>query len=98
MYSHIAAAKDCILRVTEYIKEIDYFFGKIKKKKTDTMIQVFRSIIDEFPVFDLLGGDPIDLINKFFGVTNSSITTSVTLTSSLGSRIKSANSSKQRRD
>ncbi|RHZ65927.1 hypothetical protein Glove_310g26 [Diversispora epigaea] len=55
-------------------------------------------IIGEFPVFDLLGGDPIDLIKKFAGATTSYITTPVTLTSSLGSKIKSTNSSKQRRD
>ncbi|RHZ65930.1 hypothetical protein Glove_310g22 [Diversispora epigaea] len=79
------------------LNEIHYFFGKITPE-TDTMIQVFRSIIGEFPVFDLLGGDPIDLIKKFVGATISSIATSVTLTSSLGSKIKSTNSSKQRRD
>ncbi|RHZ61857.1 hypothetical protein Glove_345g11 [Diversispora epigaea] len=76
-------------------KEINYFFGKITQS-TDTMVQIFRSIIGEFPVFDLLGGDPIDLINKFVRATTLSITTSVTLTSSLGSR--STNSSKQRSD
>ncbi|RHZ60871.1 hypothetical protein Glove_350g50 [Diversispora epigaea] len=74
-------------------KEIFYFFGKITQE-TDTMIQVFRSIIGEFPVFDLLGGDPIDLINKFVEATISSIMTSVTLASSIGS----TNSSKQRKD
>src|SRR5438128_11611002 len=37
-------------------KNILYFFGKITRH-TEKMIQVFRGIIGEFPVFDLVGGD-----------------------------------------
>jgi len=45
-------------------KNILYFFGRITHH-TDKMIQIFRDIIGEFPVFDLVGGDPIKLIDKF---------------------------------
>ncbi|CAG8466429.1 4549_t:CDS:2 [Diversispora eburnea] len=52
----------------------------------NTMIEVFRSIIGEFLIFELVGGDPIELINKFVAATTSSITTSVSLTSTIGTR------------
>ncbi|PKY57765.1 hypothetical protein RhiirA4_510763 [Rhizophagus irregularis] len=45
-------------------KNILYFFGKIANY-TDKMLEIFRSIIGEFPVFDLVGGDPIKLLDKF---------------------------------
>ncbi|KAF0496959.1 kinase-like protein [Gigaspora margarita] len=66
-------------------ERILYFFGKITGY-TDEMIRIFRSIIGEFPVFDLVGGDPIQLINKFIKATTASITTSVSLTSTIGCR------------
>ncbi len=42
-------------------KNILYFFGKITGC-TYKMLQIFRSIIGEFPVFDLVGGYPIKLL------------------------------------
>ncbi|RHZ48991.1 hypothetical protein Glove_535g4 [Diversispora epigaea] len=76
-------------------ENILYFFGKITNR-TETMIQVFRSIIGEIPVFDLAGGDPTELINKFTRAATSSITISVSLTSTLGSRDKNVYTSRQR--
>ncbi|RGB39933.1 kinase-like domain-containing protein [Rhizophagus diaphanus] len=65
-------------------KNILYFFGKITDY-TDTMIEIFRSIIGEFPIFDLVGGDPIVLVDKLIKATSSSITIAVSLTSMIGS-------------
>ncbi|CAB4386616.1 unnamed protein product [Rhizophagus irregularis] len=65
-------------------KNILYFFGKITDY-TDTMLEIFRSIIGEFPVFDLVGGDPIVLVDKLIKATSSSITIAVSLTSMIGS-------------
>nr|CAG8463537.1 6914_t:CDS:2 [Entrophospora candida] len=79
-------------------ESILYFFGKITEY-TDKMVQVFESIIGEIPVFDLVGGDPIELINKFTRAATSSITISVSLTSTLGSRSRDVYSLRQiRRD
>ncbi|CAG8461786.1 2184_t:CDS:1, partial [Paraglomus occultum] len=64
-------------------KNILYCFGKITAY-TDTMINVFQSILGAFPVFDLVGGDPIALIDRFKKATCTAITSSVTLTSTLG--------------
>ncbi|CAG8481464.1 10361_t:CDS:1 [Scutellospora calospora] len=58
-----------------------YHFGKITEY-TDVMIEVFRSIIGEFLVFDLKG-DLATLINKFCKATCSAIFSSVTLTTTL---------------
>ncbi|PKK80689.1 kinase-like protein [Rhizophagus irregularis] len=49
------------------------------------MLEIFRSIIGEFPVFDLVGGDPIVLVDKLIKATSSSITIAVSLTSMIGS-------------
>ncbi|PKY54536.1 kinase-like protein [Rhizophagus irregularis] len=68
-------------------KNILYFFGRITSH-TDTMLQIFHNIIGEFPVFDLVGGDPIKLIEKFIKATSSSITYAVSLTSTIGSSSK----------
>jgi hypothetical protein len=68
-------------------KNILYFFGKITSE-TDKMLEIFRSIIGEFPVFDLVGGDPIKLVEKFIEATSSSITYAVSLTSTIGSNSK----------
>ncbi|CAG8711669.1 uncharacterized protein OCT59_002205 [Rhizophagus irregularis] len=68
-------------------KNILYFFGKITNH-TEKMLQIFRSIIGEFPVFDLVGADPIQLIEKFIKATSSSITIAVSLTSTIGSNSK----------
>ncbi|CAG8449012.1 17402_t:CDS:2 [Acaulospora morrowiae] len=78
------------------LERILYFFGKITNY-TDKMIEVFRGILGEVPVFDLVGGgDPIELINKFVKATTSSITISVSLTSSLGARDSDVYSFQQR--
>jgi hypothetical protein len=66
------------------LKNILYFFGKITDY-TDKMLEIFRGIIGEFPVFDVVGGDPIKLIEKFIKATSSSITYAVSLTSTIGS-------------
>jgi hypothetical protein len=50
-------------------KDILYFFGKITDY-TEKMLQIFRSIIGEFPVFDLAGEDPIKLIDKIVKATS----------------------------
>ncbi|CAB4445616.1 unnamed protein product [Rhizophagus irregularis] len=68
-------------------KNILYFFGKITYY-TETMLQIFRGIIGEFPVFDLIGGDPIKLIEKFIKATSTSITYAVSMTSTIGSDSK----------
>ncbi|CAG8610928.1 1059_t:CDS:2, partial [Dentiscutata heterogama] len=64
--------------------KILYHFGKINNS-TDTMLNIFREIIGDFPVFDLkkTGGDPSRLINKFCKATCSAIFSSVTLTTTL---------------
>ncbi|PKY45258.1 kinase-like protein [Rhizophagus irregularis] len=68
-------------------KNILYFFGKITNE-TDKMLEIFRGIIGEFPVFDLIGGDPIKLIEKFIKATSTSITYAVSMTSTIGSDSK----------
>ncbi|CAB4386700.1 unnamed protein product [Rhizophagus irregularis] len=68
-------------------KNILYFFGRITSH-TDTMLQIFHNIIGEFPGFDLVGRDPIKLIEKFIKATSSSITYVVSLTSTIGSSSK----------
>ncbi|CAB4380807.1 unnamed protein product [Rhizophagus irregularis] len=68
-------------------KNILYFFGKITDY-TEIMLQIFRGIIGEFPVFDLIGGDPIKLIEKFIKATSTSITYAVSMTSTIGSDSK----------
>ncbi|CAB4439744.1 unnamed protein product [Rhizophagus irregularis] len=50
-------------------KDILYFFGKITDY-TEKMLQIFHSIIGEFPVFDLAGRDPIKLIDKIVKATS----------------------------
>src|SRR5207244_1954442 len=55
------------------------------------MIQIFRGIIGEFPVFDLVGGDPIKLIDKISKAASSSITIAVSLTSTVGRGPKDEN-------
>ncbi|CAG8847099.1 24448_t:CDS:2, partial [Racocetra persica] len=47
---------------------------------TDTMSEVFRNIIGEFQIFELVGDDPLELINKFIAAITSSINMSVNLT------------------
>ncbi|CAG8837167.1 2020_t:CDS:2, partial [Racocetra persica] len=76
-------------------ERILYFFGKITEE-TNNMIQIFHSIIGDFPVFDLVGGDPMQLINKFIIATTSSIISSVSLASTIGSRISDVYSSRQK--
>ncbi|CAB5354729.1 unnamed protein product [Rhizophagus irregularis] len=73
-----------------------YFFGKITKY-TEKMLKIFRSIIGEFPVFDLVGGDPIKLLDKFVKATLSSITCAVSLTSIIGSKTKDIYSLQQKK-
>jgi len=67
-------------------KNILYFFGKITDH-TEKILQIFHNIIGKFPVFDLVGGDPIELINKFVNATSLSITIAI-LTSTVGSGSK----------
>ncbi|CAG8541776.1 21521_t:CDS:2 [Cetraspora pellucida] len=76
-------------------EKILYFFGKITEY-TDEMIRIFHSIIGDFPVFDLEGGDPTQLINKFIKATTSSIISSVSLASTIGSRVGDVYSSRQK--
>ncbi|RGB28116.1 kinase-like domain-containing protein [Rhizophagus diaphanus] len=68
-------------------KNILYFFGKITNE-TDKMLEIFRGIIGEIPVFDLMEDDPIKLIENFIKSVSSSITTSVSLISVIGSNFK----------
>ena len=77
-------------------ENILYFFGKVTGH-TERMLEVFRSIIGEFPVFDLVGGDPIELINKFFKAASSSITMAVSITSTLGTSSKDIYSLKKKK-
>ncbi|CAG8600538.1 7836_t:CDS:1, partial [Cetraspora pellucida] len=66
------------------LKKILYYFGKINDF-TDVMINVFREIIGEFPIFDLMttGNNPDVLVNKFCKATSSAIFSSITLTTTL---------------
>ncbi|CAG8716419.1 11816_t:CDS:1, partial [Cetraspora pellucida] len=66
------------------LKNILYYFGKITDH-TDVMLNVFREIIGEFPVFDLMttGYNPEALVNKFCKATSSAIFSSITLTTTL---------------
>ncbi|KAF0449668.1 kinase-like protein [Gigaspora margarita] len=65
-------------------KKILYYFGKINTS-TDVMLNVFRKIIGEFLVFDLMttGYRPEVLVNKFCRATSSAIFSSITLTTTL---------------
>ncbi|CAG8443822.1 4823_t:CDS:1, partial [Cetraspora pellucida] len=65
-------------------KKILYFFGKINNS-TDVMINVFREIIGEFPIFDLMTArsNPEALVNNFCKATSSAIFSSITLTTTL---------------
>jgi hypothetical protein len=77
-------------------KNILYFFGKITNY-TEKMLEIFQGIIGEFPVFDLVGGDPIVLVDKFIKATSSSITIAVSLTSTIGSNSRDIYSLQQRK-
>ncbi|CAG8608350.1 4744_t:CDS:1, partial [Ambispora leptoticha] len=68
---------ECVLEKMQS-KNIFYVFGKITKK-TDTMIEVFSSIIGEFQIFELVGDDPLELINKFVAATTKSVNMSVNM-------------------
>ncbi|CAB4446876.1 unnamed protein product [Rhizophagus irregularis] len=58
---------------------IYYFFGKITEY-TETMTEVFQSIIGEYPVFDIKSTpDPEGLVEKFFDAACSAINTAITL-------------------
>ncbi|CAG8519970.1 17858_t:CDS:1 [Funneliformis caledonium] len=59
-------------------KNIIYFFGKITHF-TNEMVNIFRSIIGEFPVYDLNTVDTGLLVNKFFEATCSVIKTAISL-------------------
>ncbi|RGB39929.1 hypothetical protein C1646_664268 [Rhizophagus diaphanus] len=48
-----------------------FFFGKITDFYTDKMLEIFRGIVDKFPVFDLVGEDLIKLIENFIKATSS---------------------------
>ncbi|CAG8464439.1 8758_t:CDS:1 [Paraglomus occultum] len=62
---------------------IFYSFGKITYM-TDKMIEIFQGILGQFQVFDLSSGNSISLIDKLSKASCSIITTSVSLTSTLG--------------
>ncbi|KAF0522601.1 kinase-like protein [Gigaspora margarita] len=66
-------------------KNILYYFGKINSS-TNVMLNVFREIIGEFPVFDLMttGYNPEELVKKFCKATSSAIFSSIALTTTLG--------------
>ncbi|CAG8680978.1 6815_t:CDS:1, partial [Cetraspora pellucida] len=68
------------------LKKILYYFGKINDS-TDVMVNVFREIIGDFPIFDLMtsGNNPEVLVNKFCKATYSAIFSSITLTTTLRS-------------
>uniref|UniRef100_U9UKU7 Alpha-type protein kinase domain-containing protein n=1 Tax=Rhizophagus irregularis (strain DAOM 181602 / DAOM 197198 / MUCL 43194) TaxID=747089 RepID=U9UKU7_RHIID len=77
-------------------KSILYFFGKITNE-TDKMLKIFSGIIGEIPVFDLMEDDSIKLFEKFIKFVSSSITTSVTLVSVIGSNSKDIYALQQRK-
>ncbi len=58
--------------------EIYYFFGKISEP-TEMTINVFQSIIGEYPGFDLQNHEPEKLVEKFFEIACSEINTSIML-------------------
>ncbi|CAG8439636.1 11458_t:CDS:1 [Funneliformis mosseae] len=62
-----------------------YFFGKITHH-TDKMLSIFRDIIGEIQVFDF---DSVELISKYFQATCLTITSSVSLTATLGNDVYS---------
>ncbi|KAF0541043.1 kinase-like protein [Gigaspora margarita] len=66
------------------LKKILYYFGKINDS-TDVMLNVFREIIGDLPVFDLMtmGDNPELLVDKFCKATSSAIFSSITLTTTL---------------
>ena len=59
---------------------IRYFFGKITNY-TDTMINVFRSILGDFKVFELqtVRKNPNELVDKFVDATVEAISTAISL-------------------
>ncbi|CAI2184827.1 1773_t:CDS:1 [Funneliformis geosporum] len=59
-------------------KQIFYFFGKITEQ-TNEMINIFRGIIGEFPVYLLNTVNTEVLVNKFFESTCSVIETAISL-------------------
>ncbi|CAG8504583.1 13183_t:CDS:1 [Acaulospora colombiana] len=61
-------------------KGISYFFGKITSY-TNKMVEIFRSILGDFDVFDFSEGKekPEELTFKFFEATCSAITTAISL-------------------
>ncbi|CAG8591641.1 8012_t:CDS:1 [Funneliformis caledonium] len=59
-------------------KNIFYFFGKITNF-TNEMVNIFRSIIGEFPVYDLNTVDTGTLVNLFFEAHCSDMKTAVSL-------------------
>ncbi|CAG8580886.1 859_t:CDS:1 [Paraglomus brasilianum] len=65
-------------------ENILYFFGKITNH-TSRMVAIFRKIIGEFPVFDFEKCDATAMVNKFYKAAISAITSSVSLTSTIGS-------------
>ncbi|GES94005.1 kinase-like domain-containing protein [Rhizophagus clarus] len=129
MKPDISAAKDCILRVFNYVKQLnpsiklrgmqnvipfrsrnndtpEDVLGGLNaaitqmdwKNNTRVLLHIcdfpphghrFSDLKDNYPdVFDLVGDDPIKLIEKFVKATPSSITYAVSLTSTHGSNFK----------
>jgi len=69
---------ESVLREMES-KRIFYFFGKVTNN-TDKMIDIFHSIIGEFPVHDLPATvNPEELVKKLFEATCSTIETAISL-------------------
>ncbi|CAG8628198.1 5002_t:CDS:1 [Paraglomus brasilianum] len=66
------------------LENILYFFGRITSL-TDQMVEIFRSIIGDFPVFDLEECDAATMVDKFYKAASSAINSSVSLTSTIGS-------------
>ncbi|CAB4439816.1 unnamed protein product [Rhizophagus irregularis] len=87
-------AEDVLGRMQQII--ILYFFGKITNH-TDKMLEIFHDIIGEFPVFDLVGGDPLVLINKFIQATSSSTHLCCSLTSTIVSSSNEINSMQRKK-
>ena len=59
-------------------KQIFYFFGRILNI-TDGMVNIFRNIIGDFPVYDLACVNTEELVNKFFEATCSTIQSAISL-------------------
>ncbi|CAG8633637.1 9851_t:CDS:1 [Paraglomus brasilianum] len=64
-------------------ENIFYSFGKITNM-TDKMIEIFQGILGQFQVLDLSSGDAISLVDKLSKASCSIITTSVSLTTTIG--------------